>query len=177
VVYGRRTGAAIAQYIQHESLPALNERHYLDEAKQKIQQLLDQSGDLRIHHLRQKVQDCVTEFCGVFRTHDLIVEGLTQLKALQQTYPSVRLDDKGKLWNTEITEALELHNLIVVAEIIMTGALHRQESRGAHSREDYPNRVDETFLKHTLAFYESDRIRLDYMPVNLNLFEPQERRY
>lgn len=177
VVYGRRTGAAIAQYIQQESLPNLNEQHYLDEAKQKIQQLLDQSGTLRIHHLRQKVQDCVTEFCGVFRTHDLIAEGLTQLKALQQAYPTVRLDDKGKLWNTEITEALELHNLIVVAEIIMTGALHRQESRGAHSREDYPNRVDETFLKHTLAFYESDRIRLDYMPVNLNLFEPQERRY
>jgi succinate dehydrogenase / fumarate reductase, flavoprotein subunit len=177
VVYGRRTGAAIAQYVQNQSIPKLNEQHYLNEAKQKIQKLLDQSGDLRIHHLRQKVQDCVTEFCGVFRTHDLIEKGLTQLKALQQTYPKVRLDDKGKLWNTEITEALELHNLMVVGEIIMTGALHRQESRGAHSREDYPNRVDETFLKHTLAFYDSDRIRLDYMPVNLNLFEPQERRY
>ncbi len=177
VVYGRRTGAAIAQYVKNESLPSLNEQHYLDEAQQKIQQLLDQAGDVRIHHLRQKVQDCVTEFCGVFRTHDLITEGLAQLKALQQIYPTVRLDDKGKLWNTEITEALELHNLMVVGEIIMTGALHRQESRGAHSREDYPTRVDETFLKHTLAFYESDRIRLDYMPVNLNLFEPQERRY
>ncbi len=177
VVYGRRTGAAIAQVVQKQSLPKLNEQHYLEEAKQKIQQLLDQSGDQRIHQIRQKVQDCMTEFCGVFRTEALITEGLAQLKTVQKTYPTVRLDDKGKLWNTEIIEALELSNLMTVGEIIMTGALHRQESRGAHSREDYPSRMDEAFLKHTLAFYEPDRIRLDYMPVNLKLFEPQERKY
>jgi succinate dehydrogenase / fumarate reductase flavoprotein subunit len=177
VVYGRRTGAAIAQYVQGISLPQVDEAHYLKDAEHKIQQLLEQSGDHRIGHIRQQVQDCMTEYCGVFRTQSLMTEGLACLQALQQCYASVRLDDKGKCWNTEITEALELYNLMVVGQIIMTGALHRQESRGAHCREDYPNREDETFLKHTLAFFTPEVIHLDYLPVNLSLFEPQERKY
>ncbi len=74
----------------------------------------------------------------MFRTDAVMREGLTQLKALQQRYSQVRLDDKGKLWNTEITEALELRNLMLVGEMILTAALNRQESRGSHSREDLP---------------------------------------
>jgi succinate dehydrogenase / fumarate reductase, flavoprotein subunit len=177
VVYGRRTGAAIAQYVQNVALPQVDAAHYLQEAEQKIQQLLAQTGDYRINQVRQQVQDCMTEYCGVFRTASLMSEGLTQLEKLVQTFPAVRLDDKGKCWNTELTEALELYNLMVVGKLIMTGALHRQESRGAHSREDYPHRKDEQFLKHTLAFWKPEAVHLDYMPVKLGLFEPQERKY
>jgi succinate dehydrogenase / fumarate reductase, flavoprotein subunit len=123
------------------------------------------------------VQDCITEYCGVFRSDALIKEGLRQFKMLKDTYKTIRLDDQGTVWNTEILEALELRSLMIVGEMIMTSALHRQESRGAHYREDYPNRDDEAFLQHTLASYTPDAICLDSMPVTLTRFQPQERKY
>lgn len=177
VVYGRRTGSAIATYVQDQSLPQVNETQYLQEARQQIQALLAQSGDIRIHDIRQQVQDCLSQHCSVFRTADLIQEGLEQLQTFKQQYPNIRLDDKDTLWNTEIIEALELRNLMVVGEVIMTGALQRQESRGAHSREDFPTRNDDQFLQHTLAYFSTAGIELKYMAVNLNQFEPQERKY
>lgn len=112
-----------------------------------------------------------------FRTADIIQAGLEQLQTYKQQYPNIRLDDKDTLWNTEIIEALELRNLMVVGEVIMTGALQRKESRGAHSREDFPTRNDDQFLQHTLAYFSTAGIELKYMPVNLNQFEPQERKY
>lgn len=177
VVYGRRTGSAIATYVQDQSLPAVDEQQYLQEAQQQIKELLAQSGDIRIHDIRQQVQDCLSQHCGVFRTANLIQEGLEQLQTYKQQYPNIRLDDKDNLWNTEIIEALELLNLMVVGEVIMTGALQRQESRGAHSREDFPTRNDDKFLQHTLAYFSAAGIELKYMSVNLNQFEPQERKY
>ncbi len=177
VVYGRRTGDAIAKYVQNRKLLDLDEQHYLKEANSQIQALLDQPGKYRIAQVRQAFQDCLTQHCGVFRTQELIEAGLAQLQALRQQYNQIRLDDQDKIWNTEIIEALELRNLMVVGEIIMTGALHRQESRGAHSREDYPQRDDHKFLKHTFAYYAPAGIDLQYCPINLSMFEPQERKY
>lgn len=177
VVYGRRTGGAIATYVQDQSLPHVDEHQYLQEAQQQIKALLAQSGDIRINDIRQQVQDCLSQHCGVFRTADIIQEGLEQLQTYKQQYPNIRLDDKDNLWNTEIIEALELRNLMVVGEVIMTGALQRQESRGAHSREDFPTRNDDQFLQHTLAYFSAAGIELKYMSVNLNQFEPQERKY
>ncbi|HEY9827495.1 MAG TPA: succinate dehydrogenase/fumarate reductase flavoprotein subunit [Stenomitos sp.] len=177
VVYGRRTGAAIAQFVQQSELPTVNVEDYLEEARQQIQALFEQTGPHRIGQIRTQVQDCMTEYCGVFRTEGLMETGLAQLKTLQDAYQSIRLDDQGTCWNTELTEALELRNLLVVGQIIMAGALNRRESRGAHFREDYPQRQDEAYLKHTLAFLTPDGVQLDYMPVNLTLFEPQERKY
>lgn len=177
VVYGRRTGAAITQYIQGRSLPQIDERSYIGNAKQEIQALLDQPGDIRVSKLRVQVQDCMTQYCGVFRSEELISEGLRQLQELKASYQSIRLDDKGTQWNTEILEALELRSLMIVGEIIMTSALNRQESRGAHFREDYPNRNDADFLRHTLAHYSSEKVWLDYIPVTLTQFEPKERKY
>jgi succinate dehydrogenase / fumarate reductase flavoprotein subunit len=177
VVYGRRTGAAIAQYVQNRKLPDINEQTYLDAAQEQINALLNQSGTTRINQLRQTFQDCMTQYCGVFRTEELMREGLNQLQQLQQQYQQIYLDDKGTCWNTEIIEALELRNLLVVGEMILTSALNRQESRGAHCREDYPEREDKNFLKHTLAYYSSAGIDLQYKPVAITLFEPKERKY
>lgn len=177
VVYGRRTGAEIARYIQDQTLPEVDESHYLQAAQTQLQQLLDQTGELRINQIRQQVQDCMATHCGVFRTEASITEGLAQLRVLRSQYTQIRMDDRDKLWNTELIEALELQSLLVVGEVIMTGALHRQESRGAHSREDFPERDDRHFLNHTLAYYSASGIELRYMPVTITLFKPQARNY
>jgi len=177
IVYGRRTGKAIAQYVQNRKMPEINEQSYLRAAQEQINALLNQSGTTRIGQLRQAFQDCMTDYCGVFRSQELMSEGLNQLQQLQQQYQQIYLDDKGNSWNTEIIEALELRSLMVVGEIILTAALNRQESRGAHCREDYPERDDANFLKHTLAYYSPAGIDLNYLPVTITMFEPQERKY
>lgn len=177
IVYGRRTGAAIARYIQGRKLPDINEQSYIRSTQEQINTLMNQSGTIRIGALRQNFQDCMTQHCGVFRTEELMQEGLNQLKQLQQQYEQIYLDDKGTTWNTELIEALELRSLMVVGEIILTSALNRKESRGAHCREDYTERDDTNFLKHTMAFYSPAGIDLNYLPVAITRFEPKERKY
>lgn len=177
VVYGRRTGATIAEYVQNRKLPELEEQNYLTQAQQQLQGLLDQPGQYRIDTVRQAFQDCMTEFCGVFRSEGLMQEGLQKLRQLREQAQHIYLDDKGKVFNTELIEALEIQSLLTVGEVILTGALNRQESRGAHAREDYPDRQDESFLKHTMAYHSSAGVEIQYMPVVINMFEPQERKY
>ena len=177
VVYGRRTGAALAQFVQKRKLPSLDEQRYITEAKQQIQALIKQSGQYRINQIRTDFQDCMTQHCGVFRTAELMESGLQQLQQLQQQYSQIYLDDKGSCWNTEIVEALEMRSLMIVAQLILTSALNRQESRGAHFREDYSERDDRNFLKHTMAYYSPAGIDLQYRPVTITMFKPQERKY
>jgi succinate dehydrogenase / fumarate reductase, flavoprotein subunit len=177
IVYGKRTGAAIAQYVQNRKLPTINEQRYRQEAELQMQTLLEQNGPYRIQQIRQAFQDCMTDYCGVFRTEAVMQAGLTKLKSIQQKYTQVRLDDQGKCWNTELVEALELRSLMIVGETILTSALNRKESRGSHYREDYQQRDDQNFLQHTLAYYSPAGIDLQYMPVVVNMFEPQERKY
>lgn len=177
VVYGRRTGASIAKFVQGRKAPDLNADHYITEAKAQIQGLFNQSGQYRIHEIRQAYQDCMTEHCGVFRTDEVMQAGLLQLRELQQKYSQIRLDDRGTSWNTELIEALELRSLFVVGEMILFSAINRKESRGSHFREDYQQRDDAAFLKHTLAYYSAAGIDINYLPVVINQFEPQERKY
>lgn len=183
VVYGRRTGAAIARYletkleIKQPQQSDLDPQPYLDAARTELQGLLDRSGNSRIAEVRETLQDCMANHCGVFRTASLLQAGIQQLQALKQQANQIYLDDKGKLWNTELIEALELKSLFIVGEVILTSALHRQESRGAHFREDYPQRDDSNFLHHTLAYYSPAGIEIQSRPVVLTMFEPQERKY
>ena len=177
VVYGRRTGKAIAHFVQNRKLPDIDEQYYQQQAQAEIEELVNHSGTIRINHLRQQYQDTLTEYCGVFRTEELMQTGLTKLQNLQQQYSQIYLDDKGKDWNTELIEAWELKNLMLVGEMILTSALQRQESRGAHCRDDYPQRDDSQFLQHTLAYYSPKNIDIKYMPVAITMFTPQERKY
>ncbi len=177
IVYGRRTGAAIAEYVQNRKLPAVDEQNYIQQAQQTIQTLLEQTGNYRINQVRQAFQDCMTEYCGVFRTEDILHSGFEKLQEIQQKYSQIYLDDKGKCWNTEIIEALELQSVMVVGQMIMASAVNRRESRGAHFREDYPQRDDANFLKHTVAYYSPSGIDIQSRPVTINMFEPKERKY
>jgi succinate dehydrogenase / fumarate reductase flavoprotein subunit len=177
VVYGRRTGKLIAKYVEKRAFPVFNPDIYLQDAKEEITALLTKKGTIRIGQLRQQFQDCMTQHCGVFRTEATMREGIKQIGELKRQYEQIYLDDRGDCWNTELIEAWELQSLMVVGEIILTSALNRQESRGAHSREDFPQRDDQNFLQHTLAYYSPDRIDIDYMPVVIQDFTPVERKY
>ncbi|MFM7363829.1 MAG: succinate dehydrogenase/fumarate reductase flavoprotein subunit [Cuspidothrix sp.] len=177
VVYGKRTGAAIAHYVQSHQLPAIDELHYIKSAQTQIQTLIEQSGKYRIHQIRQAFQDNMTEYCGVFRTQALMHQGLEKITQLQQQYSQIYLDDKGTHWNTELVEALELQSLMVVGQTILASALNRQESRGAHFREDFSQRDDANFLQHTMAYYSPTAIDIQYRPVTISMFPPQERKY
>ncbi len=177
VVYGRRTGKSIAKYVEKRAFPVFNPDIYLQDAKEEITALLTKKGTIRIGQLRQQFQDCMTQHCGVFRTEATMREGIQQIGELKRKYEQIYLDDRGDCWNTELIEAWELQSLMVVGEIILTSALNRQESRGAHSREDFPQRDDQNFLQHTLAYYSPSGIDIDYMPVVIQDFTPVERKY
>jgi succinate dehydrogenase / fumarate reductase flavoprotein subunit len=119
----------------------------------------------------------MTEHCGVFRTQSVMEDGLAKVQGLKQQYSQIYLDDRDNCWNTELIEALELQSLLIVGEMILASALNRKESRGAHSREDYPQRDDAQFLQHTLSYYSPAGIDINYMPVVIDRFEPKERKY
>ncbi|MGK7885532.1 MAG: succinate dehydrogenase/fumarate reductase flavoprotein subunit, partial [Crocosphaera sp.] len=177
VVYGKITGENIAYYVQDRKFSQLDGEAYLQEAKQRISSLLNKQGSIRIGALRQQFQDSMAEHCGVFRTEELMQEGIDKIQEFKAQYDNIYLDDQGSCWNTELIEAMELRNIMVVGEMILTSALNRKESRGAHSREDYTKRDDPNFLKHTLAYYSSAGLDIQYMDVVVNMFEPKERKY
>lgn len=177
VVYGRRTGASIAKYVENRKLPSIDEQRYINEAKEQIQSLLEQPGEYRINQIRQEFQDAMTDYCGVFRNEELMKQGLEKIEQIQNNYSQIYLDDKGSCWNTELIEALELRSLMVVGKMILTSALNRQESRGAHCREDFTERDDEKYLQHTMAYYSAAGIDIQYRPVAITMFEPKERKY
>ncbi|MEB3312226.1 MAG: succinate dehydrogenase/fumarate reductase flavoprotein subunit [Snowella sp.] len=177
VVYGRRVGRSIAEYVKNRKFSSFDAQSYLTEAQQQLQQLLNQSGTLRINEVRQEFQDCMTDHCGVFRTQSVMEEGISRIQEIKAKYSQIYLDDKDPAWNTELVEALELQNIMAVGELILTSALNRRESRGSHAREDFSDRDDEKFLQHTLAYYSPAGIELNYMPVVINRFEPKERKY
>jgi succinate dehydrogenase / fumarate reductase flavoprotein subunit len=118
----------------------------------------------------------------VFRTEQTLKQALEDIAALRRRYRDVAIQDKGRRFNTDLLEALELGNLLELAEVLVTSALARTESRGGHYREDHPHRDDVNFLRHTLAYREVDAagnesVRLEYKPVVVTRYQPTERTY
>jgi len=118
-----------------------------------------------------------TENCGIFRDEPRLKVCIETIKKLKERYKRGRITDKGKLFNTEIYEVLELGNMLGMAEIIAVAALNRKESRGGHSRTDYPKRDDENFLKHSLIYNTDNGIEIKYKPVIITKHQPTERTY
>jgi succinate dehydrogenase / fumarate reductase flavoprotein subunit len=115
--------------------------------------------------------------CGVYRDGTLLTAGLAKVRELKTRYGRVSITDCGRTFNTELLEANELGYLLDLAEITVVSALARQESRGAHSREDFPERDDKKWLRHTLAYQGKSGPTLKYKPVSITRFEPKPRTY
>ncbi|MDX8404852.1 MAG: succinate dehydrogenase/fumarate reductase flavoprotein subunit, partial [Mariprofundus sp.] len=135
-----------------------------------------------IAEIRMQMQTIMQEHFSVYRTQDVMAEGVAKLEALADELPNATLSDQSRLFNTELVEAMELENLMSLARVAAAGALARTETRGAHARDDYPERDDAAWLKHTLASMRDGKVMLDYKPVRMKpmtveSFPPKKRVY
>lgn len=176
IVYGRRAGEFAAQYAETHDIKGISD-HHLKSQEQKIAALMSRKEGERIGPLREAIGTTMAEHFGISRTKERMEEGLVKLAALRTRIPNIVLQDKGKIFNLELIDALQLHSIMDLAEVLAAGATVREESRGAHSRSDFPKRDDENWMKHTLAHKTSEGIKLSYKPVTITKIPPAERKY
>ncbi|MBB1056402.1 succinate dehydrogenase flavoprotein subunit [Dietzia sp. B19] len=179
-VFGRRAGIAAADYAAgHDFVELPEEPEKM--VREWMESMLADHGAENANDIRTEMQAMMDDKASVYRTEQSLTEARDELRALKKRYADVTVSDKGKRFNTELLEAVELGFLLELAEVTVVGALNRKESRGGHAREDYPDRNDDEFMKHTMAFKDGlgllSEIRLDWKPVVQTRYEPMERKY
>ncbi|MDT4892697.1 MAG: succinate dehydrogenase / fumarate reductase, flavoprotein subunit [Pseudonocardiales bacterium] len=176
-VFGRRAGIAAAEYASGASFPELPESPEAG-VLAMVASLLESSGTERVATIRAELQNTMDFNAQVYRTDESLKQAEEDIAALKQRYAQVSVTDKGKRYNSDLLEAVELGFLLDLAEVLVIGARARNESRGGHFREDYPNRDDVNFMRHTMAYRDSDGgVQLDYKPVVMTRYQPMERKY
>ena len=176
VVFGRRAGRMIARELPELELNEGMKRP-AEASKSRIDQLMSRTGGERTFAIRNDLQVMMMDKCSVFRNETDMKKALEELESIKQRYKSVCIDNRSMKYNTDLTEAMELECLIGLAETILKSAITRQESRGAHFREDYPDRDDKNWLKHTMIQKLGDTTEIFYKPVNISRFQPKARTY
>jgi succinate dehydrogenase / fumarate reductase flavoprotein subunit len=176
-VFGRRAGIAAAEYASRNAHPELPENSE-STVVALVSNLLASTGGERVATIRKALQETMDRNAQVYRTDESLKQAEEDIAALKVRYADVAINDKGKRFNSDLLEAIELGFLLDLAEVLVVGARARNESRGGHFREDYPNRDDVNFMRHTMAYRNPDgSIRLDYKPVVQTRYKPMERKY
>ncbi len=180
LVFGTRAGRAAAAYATTIAAPASAAIDALaaDEQRRLDRQFLRKDGGKeRIATIRQEMQQAMEEGAGIYRDEQKMEKTCKTLRTLRERFKDIVIEDRGSTFNTEVMTALELDFMLDVAEAVANSALKRRESRGSHTRTDFPKRDDENFLKHTLAYRTPDGPRIEYLPVTITRWQPEERKY
>ena len=179
-VFGRRAGIAAAEYAEGHDFVDLPPEPEAEVASW-VGGILSEHGTERVADIRTALQQSMDDNAAVFRTEETLTRALTDIHALKERYARISVQDKGKRYNSDLLEAIELGFLLELAEVTVAGALNRKESRGGHAREDYPQRDDTNCMHHTMAYKQGGEllsdIRLDHKPVVQTRYEPMERKY
>ena len=178
LVFGQRSGQAAVEFaggVETLAEPSLLEQARAEEGR--MDALRTKAGGEKIAHLRRELNLTMESGCGVFREEDSMRATLDTVTQLKGRYADLGLQDGSNVFNTELVQALELGNMIDVAETVAVSAAQRKESRGAHTRTDYPIRNDAELLKHSVVRFSPSGPTLDYKPVTLTRWEPEERKY
>jgi succinate dehydrogenase flavoprotein subunit len=176
VVFGRRGGKQMAEFMSHNDLPKLP-AHPDAHARDLVDRLLLGSGTESAGAIRAEMQQIMFDEAFVVRTGTGLRVAADTIRGLKERYARVGIQDHSRTFNTDLMEAIELGFMLDCAELVVAGALAREESRGGHYREDFPTRDDVTWLKHTLAYLEPEGVRMASKRVTITRFEPKERVY
>lgn len=176
VVFGRRAGLRMLGDLKDISWGTVP-KNPEEPVRERIAQLKDRRNGERASRLRQALQEIMTRKCSVFRHEESLADALSDVNALQGEYGNVVLENRGARFNTDLLEALELEHLLGLGEAIVASALARKESRGAHFREDFPERDDSNWLKHNLVQKVDGQCRIFHKPVAITRFQPKPRAY
>ena len=175
--FGRHVGKEMAKDLENLNFGEVSE----DDAKNMIDEIewiLTNNGNESVAQIRNELQESMSENAGVFRVKESLKKQLKIIRTLKERFKNIRIEDKSRLFNTELQEAIELGHMLDYSTFIVKGALAREESRGAHFREDFPERNDEKFLKHTMAYMNTrGDVAVDYIDVKLGIIEVKERTY
>jgi len=178
LVWGKIAGDKVAKYAaQQKSFPSLPQEAALKDAEAQVFNRFKPDAKESAYNLRWELQKIMDAEVSVYRTGPGLEAALNKVKELKRRVPDIQVKDRGRIYNTDLLSALEVDNLLDIAEVVVVGALARTESRGAHSRRDFPERDDVNWLKHTLAHYTPAGPRMEYLPVTINAWEPVERKY
>jgi succinate dehydrogenase / fumarate reductase flavoprotein subunit len=176
IVFGKHAGLNAAEFARGASFQTLPE-DAADFTRQQLDVLLNSKGTEKVSDISQEMKSTMFDHVGVFRTEESMTEALNKIRELKERFRHVRVEDRGKIYNTNLIYTWELKNLLDLAEVTTVSALMRKESRGAHAREDFPKRDDANWMKHTLAWLKDGDVELRYKPVDFTRFEPKERVY
>ncbi len=177
LVTGAIAGRNAAAYaMESKETPKLPKEKVIHEVNH-IDKIANNDGAYSVYSLTKRLQRTMEDHVHVFRNEKGLVEALKSIKQLKKDYENIRLSDSSKAFNVELTHAIELGFMLDVAEVIVTSALMRRESRGAHYRTDFPVRDDANWLKHTVARRTADGVEISYKPVNITKWKPEERKY
>jgi succinate dehydrogenase / fumarate reductase flavoprotein subunit len=180
VVFGRAAGRHMIEYLRENPYPRELSEEAIRPGLKRLARWSEQRGDETVDAVTRDLRRLMQKFCGVYRNRALLEQGLAELTKLQERAGRITLGDQSKVFNTARIEALELENLLLIARATMVSALAREESRGAHSREDFPQRDDDRWLKHTLYHLENDQIDtkpVRLKPLTVESFKPMARSY
>ena len=168
VVFGRAAAIRCAELIKPRQPHKPLHKTACDESLERFDKLRNANGSHNTADVRLAMQKTMQNHASVFRTGEVLKEGVGQLKEVFNQFADVRVSDRSLIWNTDLVETIELQNLLGQAMGTISSALNRQESRGGHAREDFPNRDDDNWLKHTLVWLDNDhQVSIDYRPVHL----------
>ncbi|WP_457600609.1 FAD-dependent oxidoreductase [Hydrogenivirga sp.] len=176
LVFGKHCGVAVRELVKDTDYGEVSEEEVRAQ-REFVESLFKREGKESLAEVRAQMGEVTWAKMGIFRDEKSLKEAYEELSELLGRWENIPVVDKSRVFNTNFIELLELRNMLELARAVAYGALHRKESRGGHSREDYPDRDDENFLKHSLIRYDNGELKLDYIPVRITKYQPAERKY
>jgi len=177
LVFGRETGNAVVEFLKSYTEPSSDIDKEADRAVDSAYGVVKSESGVHFGEVLEKLRDIMWDYVGVFRDENGMKTAVSEVMKLRDEAKKLYVLDKGSVYNTEFYNALELRNMLDLALVIATSALNRKESRGAHYRFDYPERDDQNWLKHTIAYLRGNTVEITYKPVKMTKWKPEARVY